>query len=108
MRPVSAASKRAHEPCPTQMLWAPLPLPAVAPNDVLRLASASTAPIARPAPPVVPSAISNAWACIPRRLSRGRRHERGASPLLPQSQVPVEAAGADRERAQGVLLQGLP
>jgi hypothetical protein len=30
------------------MLWAPLPLPAVAPNDVLRLASASTASIARP------------------------------------------------------------
>jgi hypothetical protein len=33
------------------MLWAPLPLQAVAPNDVLRLASASTAPIARPARP---------------------------------------------------------
>jgi hypothetical protein len=47
----SAASRRAHEPCPAQMLWAPLPLPAVAPNDVLRLASASTASIARPAPP---------------------------------------------------------
>jgi hypothetical protein len=47
----SAASKRAHEPCPAQMLWAPLPLSAVAPNDVLRLASASTAPIARPVRP---------------------------------------------------------
>jgi len=32
------------------MLWAP-PLQAVAPNDVLRLASASIAPIARPAAP---------------------------------------------------------
>jgi hypothetical protein len=29
------------------MLWAPLPLPAVAPNDVLRLASASAGSIAR-------------------------------------------------------------
>jgi hypothetical protein len=47
----TAASRRAREPCPAQMLWAPLPLPAVAPNDVLRLASASTAPIARPARP---------------------------------------------------------
>src|SRR5262249_43364250 len=34
-----AASRRAHEPCPAQMLWAPLPLPAVVPNEVLRLAS---------------------------------------------------------------------
>src|SRR5262245_49092558 len=47
---LSAASRRAHEPCPAQMLWAPRPLPAVAPTDVLGLASASTAPIARPAP----------------------------------------------------------
>src|SRR5262249_23749388 len=38
-------------PCPAQMLWAPLPLPVVAPNDVLRLAAASTTPIARPARP---------------------------------------------------------
>src|SRR5262249_35975997 len=48
---LSAASRRAHEPCPAQMLWAPLPFPAVAPSDVLRLASASTAPIARPVRP---------------------------------------------------------
>jgi hypothetical protein len=47
----AAASRRAHEPCPAQMLWAPLPLPAVAPNDVLRLANASTVSIARLAPP---------------------------------------------------------
>src|SRR5262245_6749738 len=39
---------RAHEPRPLQMLWAP---PAVAPNDVLRVASASTTPTAWPAPP---------------------------------------------------------
>src|SRR5262249_23302220 len=37
------------EPCPAQMLWAPLPLPAVVPNNVLRLASASTASITRSA-----------------------------------------------------------
>src|SRR5262249_29464085 len=47
----AAASRRAHEPCPAQMLWPPLPLQAVAPNDVLRLVSASTSPIARPAQP---------------------------------------------------------
>src|SRR5215831_4506818 len=45
-----AASRRAHEPCPAQMLWAPLPLPTVAPDDVLRLAS-STSRIAGPAAP---------------------------------------------------------
>src|SRR5262249_54843585 len=45
----AAASRRAHEPCPAQMLWAPLPLPAVVPNNVLRLASASTASITRSA-----------------------------------------------------------
>src|SRR5262249_47740094 len=44
-----AASRRAHEPWPAQVLWAPLPLPAVAPNDVLRLGSASTASITRSA-----------------------------------------------------------
>src|SRR5262245_33830613 len=46
---LSAASRRAHEPCPAQMLWAPLPLPAVVPNNVLRLASASTASLTRSA-----------------------------------------------------------
>ena len=37
--------------------------------------------------------------CWIRPAPRAPRHERGASPLLPQSQVPVETAGADRERA---------
>jgi hypothetical protein len=42
------------------MLWAPLPLPAVAPDDVLRLASASTAPIARPARPQLREPLAEA------------------------------------------------
>src|SRR5262249_11043348 len=46
-----AASGRPHDPCPAQMLWAPRPRQAGAPNDVLRVASESPAPIARPAPP---------------------------------------------------------
>src|SRR5262249_18340249 len=61
-----AASRRAHEPCPAQMLWAPLLLPAVAPNDVLRLATASTSPIARPAAP----------------RQRRRRHRRCCRPTM--------------------------
>jgi excisionase family DNA binding protein len=65
-------SRRAHEPCPAPMLWAPLPRPAVAPNDVLRLASAST----------VQSAHGNrrlaalAWPPLRRARARGRLRHR--------------------------------
>ena len=57
------------------------------------------APIATPAESSRPGveAIEVIEAIARTRLRE--RHERGASPLLPQSQVPVETAGADRERA---------
>src|SRR5262245_19505548 len=84
-----AASTRARErmTCPAQMLWAPLPLKAVAPNDVLRLASASTSPIARPA-----------------HSNGDKRDGAQGQALLPQSALPDEAAGAGRERASRLLL----
>jgi hypothetical protein len=49
MRPVSAAKRNVHEPCHSQMMWIPRPLPAVVPSNVLRLTSASTASIGQSA-----------------------------------------------------------
>jgi len=86
------------------MLWAPLPLPAVAPNNVLGLTNASTASIAGPAPrrqrrrghhcccrPTTASAASGSFAraassaskLSTARSARSASTRRNARPLLP-------------------------